>query len=567
MPRHKFDLITDYLYDFVEAHPELLFEIANDIRADIFREIATHKGPLSRKTSAVLLKAAFAKAERNLATIAEQLGLDNWISLLRRFPAQPTMGNWEQYLTLGLIKYSGNINTTSGKLAEEDQSSILLAYTEKDLIDCFRLWHLALLMAEIARIHRWIGKGARLCPSPEVPLNLKVTPQVWNSVVSYDRRRPNNGIMREEGIFIQNTDKTSACFVIGLALSRYSSDYLYVPERNISLLCHYLLDIHYADPLSDCLSAYDEAIEDIFKIPFEAIVHFMVALGQLTSDLIIPIINIEASRASEGKIILLPDDGSENYEHSLRFYFGICHRGYLRFPREILVNRLSSITTPWAVDGNTSERFVKSFIDTFLLQSVRDEIDLSLLRPFPFVYASASEEIYLDLLATFDFLGWIITKAKEWFSSQHGDRFTLAVKRFVGETGIKEIFPKFTVKCTNGRVREIDLLIIKEETAYAVECKAFAKSRNFFRGDPGAVSQRTGRLSQAVNQAKGAAKALRESIARNDLGLSLIQQVEWVVCTPSQEYLNPLDAFGMLSEEIPRICTPEELVRHLNQTL
>jgi hypothetical protein len=41
-----------------------------------------------------------------------------------------------------------------------------------------------------------------------------------------------------------------------------------------------------------------------------------------------------------------------------------------------------------------------------------------------------------------------------------------------------------------------------------------------------------------------------------------IEEVEWVVCPPGQEYVCPLDKFGFL-EALPRVCTAAEFLEHL----
>ncbi len=44
------------------------------------------------------------------------------------------------------------------------------------------------------------------------------------------------------------------------------------------------------------------------------------------------------------------------------------------------------------------------------------------------------------------------------------------------------------------------------------------------------------------------------------MAFPLDTRVTAVVCTPSIEFLKPLDEFGMVTESIPRVMTPEELL-------
>lgn len=113
--------------------------------------------------------------------------------------------------------------------------------------------------------------------------------------------------------------------------------------------------------------------------------------------------------------------------------------------------------------------------------------------------------------------------------------------------------------------KEIDLVIKKGRTLYAVECKAFTKSREYWLGDPRATASRTSKINKAVNQAKTGAATIETALNSNSVDIPDITQVEWVVCSPTQEFIKPWDKYGFLSQDISRVCTPEEFVAHLNR--
>src|SRR5260370_14203522 len=119
--------------------------------------------------------------------------------------------------------------------------------------------------------------------------------------------------------------------------------YFYVPNRNIRLLFKYFLRPVRASLLEILLRAYQEALEEEFKISVDALMHSLVALCALTvGSMLIPKVNADGFASFE------PDDGSAHYDKKLRFTFGLGHTGYLRFSKENLLNQLSSVSTPWS---------------------------------------------------------------------------------------------------------------------------------------------------------------------------------------------------------------------------
>ena len=170
-------------------------------------------------------------------------------------------------------------------------------------------------------------------------------------------------------------------------------------------------------------------------------------------------------------------------------------------------------------------------------------------------------EIYVDLIGIADFLGHLVERAREWFSSQHGDRFILSVKdmieaKFPDTVSIEK---KRLVRARDRSMHECDLLISTRRTTFVVECKAHAKSAAFFRGDPSALKSRFSQLSEDYKQAQAAWEAVNDAIARGDFPSVAGQRVDYCVCTPSQEFMKLVDKYGWLADGIPSICTTEEL--------
>jgi hypothetical protein len=114
------------------------------------------------------------------------------------------------------------------------------------------------------------------------------------------------------------------------------------------------------------------------------------------------------------------------------FLFSLSRKGYLRFPLEKWCAQLARVCSPWAMTKADGKERAEEFFRAFLLEEKsQKKIDLSCFRPVPICFRSASGIVYFDVQAIPDFLGHLVESAKRWFSSQGGDRFTLAVKNYV----------------------------------------------------------------------------------------------------------------------------------------
>jgi hypothetical protein len=562
--RGIFDSFTGQLEDFFHDNQREIRSVEIEIKTLVYESLANCAGKCFGQVRSIqLIDECFNRAQATFSDIASRLSLDAWMSVLRRFPSQTGCSKgWEHYVTLGLIRYSSiDCDMTMDRVSGNQQYGIALAYTTNDLLDAFRLAFLACELTEIAGIRRWVGKGARLQPAADNPLHLEIPEEVEESVGEYERRRPRLCLLQDEGLL--NYQFGTDLFLPLIVLVRPPVNYLYVPGRDISLFCHYFPKVIDSAPIQKQLHAYGDAIEDVFFLSPDDIIHFFLAVSYHILHSL-PTIDHVGDRA----IVLAKDDRSTDYNHRLTFLFRVCHLGSLRFPREVLVRRLAEVRSPWVADAKSATTVIERFLAAFLVSKDkdRDDLDLMTLRPIPFVYSSASEEVYVDLLAPLDFFAWIIARAKEWYSTQHGDRFTLALKKLIeSQTAADVVGWKMIVKDSNGRNCEVDLLVSDSMRLFVIECKAFAKSRPFFRGDPEAVRQRSNRIKEATAQAQNAASAVRDAIARGDLSTPAGATVEWLVCSPTQEYLRPIGRYGFVNENVPRVCTPEELLAVLER--
>ena len=186
----------------------------------------------------------------------------------------------------------------------------------------------------------------------------------------------------------------------------------------------------------------------------------------------------------------------------------------------------------------------------------------------PFFHLSADDQVYIDLLLVGDFLAGVIEGGKDWYASQHGDRFVLDLKRWLDEAAPGSVVgARIPVQLLDSMGRsDVDLLVRRGNTLITVECKAYAKSRDFMIGAPRAITDRRGKIRAAARQAQRTFEAFRNQVAAGQTEFPSTSRVEWLVCSPTVEFLKPFSENGMFSENMPRIVTPEELLEILRSS-
>jgi len=563
--RGIFDPISGQLENFYNDNATSILENRREERERLWEPIKPFIGKALSGTRAFnLLQEVFVLAENRFTELCSAIGLDDMMAIMRRAPAYAMGGtNWLAYMALGLVKHSNpSRNTIAGTFKVGSTHAMVHMWSVDSLLNADRLGSLAGAMDEIAGVMRWIGKGAEWQPTTEDPLNCRPSPEVAEAVFSYENRRPGD-LFRDQGLLTGDSSDRKEMILV-LAASKVPL-WLYVPGRDMSLNVNFVPEPIPWRPIWRVLESYREAIEDLFKIHLEALPVFIEGLStNIWHTLLWP---QSGDEKDFGLLLnLLPDDGTEAYEHRLGFTFRLLRTGYLRFSREHWVNAFARVQVPSVPTEQDRRKLTEEFFDAFAVTpTARQRIDLSVLRPYPFTFQAPSGEFYVDLRGLGDFLRDLVEKAKEWFSSQHGDRFTLSLKTMIErELGGGVILgKKLKVRNSAGGRTECDLLVSMGSILYVVECKAHAKSPELFRGDPEAVQRRISLLGKDYKQAEEAALAVSYELNQADSALPPHRYVEFCVCTPAQEFIRPVGRFGYLAEGAPRICTPEELIKVL----
>jgi hypothetical protein len=539
--------------------------LTNELREQIYRDhvkdvdayLAMCVGANQEKTLEALL-AAMTKLDEDLATVCALHSADQWLSLVRRIPPIVFEEAWTVHATLAILKHSSwEKDSTLGRVEGNGQYGVALLYTPEDMQHAWRIAVLSGLLARLLVWRRGCSKGARITTSTS-GFQTTTSQRVSDAIGHYERRRPQEWIFGDEATPISAVSDDSRD-VLHLAPAAKPIP-LAVRRGNFTLFLAHAPRIVSFESLKRTLRFYDEPLRDRFGAGADALLHVLCALTVNIDRTLLPLETRDYGFYTEA-------DTSNDPEarHKLKFTFDLLQRGYVRFPRKRLSEALSNIRIA-GVEGEPEE-LVCAFLDAWMMKpDQRNNIDVVAIESTPFAFETPGQNCYLDLTLFDDFVRGLLESARDWYSVAHGDRFNLFVKNLIDEKtrNARVIGWKTALTTTAGKTKIPDLLIESRDVLYAVECKAYSKSRAFWRGDLDAVRQRAAGVAESVKQAREAAEVVQTVVAEKTLQTKA-KRVEWLVCGSTQEFLAPLDKYGMLDAKagIPRVCTHEELVAFL----
>lgn len=568
----NFDNITYYVENYVNANSEEVFKMKSDLIDKIYSPLRKYIGEkISKKNGQNLLIQCAEIAEKCLEDICKKKSVDFWLTFIRRFPNKTAFFDsdpWKIYATLAIIKWSNwEEDTTLGHLEMNNTFAVKLVLTPDELDDCLKIAIISELLASIVNFHRRLGKGAKLIVDKGV-ITAKGSKIVEEAMLKYDRRRPKGYILAEEGtptkIFSKSNDLDSKIIISFFLPNPFP---IYFPKNDFTLyMMNHFFNFIDLEAIIATLNLYENAIKSKFGAGVKCIAQTLYSLSR-NIQTTIPLWKL--LKVDNNKLVCPFDAKDDKFSHQIRFLFQFCQKGILRFPEAHFRKKLSEyVFSPMVSNKDEAQELVNQFFDSFLLKAKeREGIDLLRLNPIPMIYTSPGGNCYFDLNRLYDFLRHIIDVSKHWLSLQHGDQFTLMVNDLIAQeaANVKILAGKETFTTSVGKKAEVDILIKKGSIIYAIECKAHTKSRDFWIGSADKVRNRTSEINKAVKQAQNTVQVLKKCIKEKIIELPEHSMIQWIVCTPTQEYICPFDKYGLLTNEIPRVCTHEELIDFLNK--
>ena len=230
------------------------------------------------------------------------------------------------------------------------------------------------------------------------------------------------------------------------------------------------------------------------------------------------------------------------------------------------LNKLSSHTvavpSPWPL--------VRRFTKTVVLSDRRCQ-DLDLHGNWlPYLFYQFDNTYVADWMNLFTVLNSILLTVSDSGDAKNmkGSRFEQDLAKWISarDPGAKPLFkPNQKLKLNGNIVGEIDLSFVCGAVAYVIECKAYKMSRYCYRGDPDAIYSRWCYTEEWLSQAIKTARVLAANPRGDNYRLpDGIRYVVPLVCSLHVEPVYMIDDRHFVNEQIPRICTPLELLSLLS---
>lgn len=546
-----FDHILFELQNFYNSSQETIKKEEIDIYEEIYKPLLeTNHNKSSKKHISKTIIEAIDIAEGKAEQICRKYDLNFFMSISRRYPQSIFQdSNWKLTNQKIILKYASlDTRGTFKKLENYNKYGLLLFYTFDDLIEVHKVCYLSHLISKLYAYNRWVTKGGSLCKKNNNIISY-ADDGFEKAVKSYDERSLKEYIAVYSATPISTKSDDNNYWYY--RLMTFGGEYpIYCPKLNMTLYQrNHFLKTSGLKYLETTLRTYECALNDLYSVGVDCIMQFLYGLT-------LNIVNTSPKFLVHDGNFIYPFDkeDTENY-HKLSFYFALCNTGYLRFPKDRIIEAISNASYR-GVSKKDAAKLAESFINGFTLN--KDDIsaiDIGDISKLPFIYKSG-DAYYIDLLFLDSFICQVIQNCKNWYSTQHGDHFTLKVKKHIQSEVDDIIFLPQGSEIVKKSF--VDLIMIKRGKAFCVECKAYEKSVKYLKGDIESFNNRNSKIKKAVEQAIRNCNKARKTGLNQDC-----DSIDWIVCTTSQEFLNPIDKYGMLTETIPKVCTLEELTSFL----
>ncbi len=157
----------------------------------------------------------------------------------------------------------------------------------------------------------------------------------------------------------------------------------------------------------------------------------------------------------------------------------------------------------------------------------------------------------------------IVTSSNE-FKEVRGTRFERDIERWIlsSSVGVERLLqPGQVLRLSGNTFGQIDVSFRVGNIGFIVECKAYAVSVECLRGDESATRNRWSYVEQWLSQVVKTTRLLASNPQGDNYRIpNDIHYLVPVVCSQHVEAVYDFDDKHFLSDNIPRVCTPQELL-------
>jgi hypothetical protein len=203
---------------------------------------------------------------------------------------------------------------------------------------------------------------------------------------------------------------------------------------------------------------------------------------------------------------------------------------------------------------------IYTFLKQFTLNPAqRENVDLATRSPRPLIIETWPGNYLVDYSALLSILLSALNfEGTEW--TVKGSVFEDYVIEELTSKGFKLWERQKTLKARDGTQKEIDVSFLLGTAMFVCECRSISMSRAYERSEKDALKFRRAKFESALDDCDNLAGWLsRHRFGANFRVPQSIDIIVPVAVSPFVEYIWSVDESLWLTEEIPRVCTPDEL--------
>jgi len=283
--------------------------------------------------------------------------------------------------------------------------------------------------------------------------------------------------------------------------------------------------------------AYAEGFKATYGVSIESVIAF---LGTILRRV------FRSWIGSQGEIFL---------RHLQRAYDGPCKKDqlfselYELLPHTIEYFQLS--VTEHGVDLEAASELFE------LNENTRKVIDLAYAGPHQILLPFGEDYLFIDY-------AWIFRRLYDLFYGVNipDQNFKgYALEKIVRQGG--SILPKRECHAFDGTRKQIDAAFAVNDTLIIVECRAIGRSIGYDRGNRTAIEFRSKKIEMALRDVDDKARWLARHKTGTNYDINDFHRILPIVVTPFAEFIHSLDTYYWLTEDLPRVITPDELKKAL----
>jgi len=246
-----------------------------------------------------------------------------------------------------------------------------------------------------------------------------------------------------------------------------------------------------------------------------------------------------------------------------RAFLRSCQRGYLgAFERDevvaVIERLVGAASSVLGLPSEPSQRDLGKAFRLFELDDAKREgIDVAWPGPRPILLPFGPEHIFIDYAWSWDRLHHLFHRLPLKDAQFKGRLFEESVRSEPSPLPWKEC------KAHDGTRKQIDAAFCADDTLIVVECRAVARRTAVDKGDEDALGFRRKKIDKVLRDVDEKAEWLASRPVGRNYDIRRFKRILPLGMTPFPEYIHKLDSFYWVIPRLPRVLTPSELRRCL----